>query len=176
MRVASRVGKRSAKTAARTARPVTTTSTSELQLGESLEFLQLLWALVHALQSLSKHMESSLGVTGPQRLVLRIVGRSPGISAGELAHVLRVHPSTLTGVLRRLQERGYLTRTADAADGRRSLFALTRKGRTVDRATGVTAESSVRTVLGRATGTRAAAARGLLHELVIELERRTTAL
>lgn len=148
----------------------------EPKLGESLEFLQLLWELVHALQSLSKHMEASLGVTGPQRLVLRIVGRSPGISAGGLARILRVHPSTLTGVLRRLEQRDYVARAPDAADGRRSLFSLTRKGRLIDRDTGVTAESAVRTVLGRSGDARAASTRATLRELVIELERRTTAL
>jgi DNA-binding MarR family transcriptional regulator len=44
-------------------------------------------------------MIGEVGVTGPQRLVLRVVGLFPGMSAGELATVLRVHPSTLTGVL-----------------------------------------------------------------------------
>ena len=50
-----------------------------------------------------KRMEQRSGVTGPQRLVLRVVGLFPGISAGALARLLHVHPSTLTGVLHRLR-------------------------------------------------------------------------
>src|ERR687884_1409361 len=94
-------------------------------LGPVLEFMKQLWALDHGLQTVSKRMESRFGITGPQRLVVRIVGRFPGISAGALADVLHVHPSTLTGVLRRLEERGVLQRRGDPNDGRRALFGLT---------------------------------------------------
>src|ERR687888_5890 len=70
------------------------------QLGPVLDFMQRLWAVAHELQSISKRMDAHLGVTGPQRLVVRILGRRPGLSAGELAAILHLHPSTLTGVLR----------------------------------------------------------------------------
>ena len=43
-------------------------------LGPTLDFLRLLWELDHALQRRSKRMARALGLTGPQRLVLRIVG------------------------------------------------------------------------------------------------------
>lgn len=69
---------------------------------EVLQFMQLLWAVVHGLQRTSKRMAGEIGVTGPQRLVLRVVGLLPRLSAGDLATVLRVHPSTLTRVLQRL--------------------------------------------------------------------------
>src|SRR5258705_7138033 len=79
-------------------------------LGAVLDFMRLLWAVDHALQSTSKRMESTFGLTGPQRLVVRIVGRFPGIAAGRIAGILHVHPSTLTGVLRRLESRRVLPR------------------------------------------------------------------
>src|SRR5258708_17032792 len=72
-------------------------------LGAVLDFMRLLWAVDHALQSSSKRMEATYGITGPQRLVVRIVGRFPGIAAGRAAEVLHVHPSTLTGILKRLE-------------------------------------------------------------------------
>lgn len=50
-----------------------------------LDVMRLLWSVEHRLQSRSKLMEAELGLTGPQRLVLRIGSRSPGRSAGELA-------------------------------------------------------------------------------------------
>ena len=44
-----------------------------------LDFMRLLWSVEHGLQSTSKRMEATLGITGPQRLVLRIVTARPGL-------------------------------------------------------------------------------------------------
>ena len=44
----------------------------------------------------------------------------------------RRHPSTLTGVLRRLETRGMLLRRSDPRDARRALFGLTPRGRKMD--------------------------------------------
>src|SRR5262245_4656506 len=90
-------------------------------LGDVIEFMRLLWAVDHGLEASSKQMDSLFGGTGPQRLVIRIVGRHPGISAGRIAEILHVHPSTLTGVLGRLVERAILTRRTDPEDARRAL-------------------------------------------------------
>jgi MarR family transcriptional regulator, organic hydroperoxide resistance regulator len=116
-------------------------------LGSVLEFLRVLWGLNHALESASRRMKSRLGVTGPERMVVRLVGRYPGVSAGELAHILRVHPSTLTGLLRRLVARGILTRRPDVRDRRRALFALTLRGAAVDSTQQGTVEASVKLAL-----------------------------
>ncbi|WP_437330532.1 MarR family winged helix-turn-helix transcriptional regulator [Sorangium sp. So ce381] len=117
------------------------------RLGEVLDFMKLLWAVDHGLQSTSKRMESKMGVTGPQRLVIRIVGRYPGISAGQLAEIMQLHPSTLTGVLKRLQERGIIERRVDPKDGRRALLGLTARGRELDSLRTGTVEAAVRQAL-----------------------------
>ncbi|HMY20218.1 MAG TPA: MarR family transcriptional regulator, partial [Polyangium sp.] len=135
------------------------------RLGEVLEFMRLLWAVDHALQSTSKRMEVSIGVTGPQRLVIRIVGRFPQISAGELAEVLHIHPSTLTGVLKRLEARGIIDRKIDSGDARRALFSLTAKGKEVDSARNGTVEATVRKALSKIPDRKVAAARDVLEEL-----------
>jgi DNA-binding MarR family transcriptional regulator len=93
-----------------------------------LKLLQVLWALDHALNARSKKMGATLGVTGPQRTVLRLVALTPGISSGELAELLHLHPSTLTGVLERLVRRGLLERKRDPFDARRSLLRVTAAG------------------------------------------------
>ncbi len=116
-------------------------------LGPVLEFMRALWALDHALQSASKRMEARVGVTAPQRLVVRIVGRFPGISAGEVAEILHVHPSTLTGVLKRLEARKVILRRVDPGDARRHLLALTARGRDLDALRSGTIEEVVRQVL-----------------------------
>ncbi len=117
-------------------------------LGKLLDFMRLIWALDHGLQSLSKRMQVTLGLTGPQRVALRVLGRRPGISAGALATVLRVHPSTLTGVLHRLEEKRLVRRTRDPGDRRRTLLELTPRGRKLDVYSPGTVEAVVARVLG----------------------------
>lgn len=118
--------------------------------GETLLFLQRLWDLVHALEVRSKRMAKTLGVTGPQRFVIRVLGRSPQMSARELADTLGLDPSTLTGVLRRLEDQGLIVRRVDQLDRRRIRFRLTPAGHRVDRERKGTVEAAVRRALGRA--------------------------
>ena len=138
-------------------------------LGAVLDFMRLLWAVDHALQSASKRMESTFGVTGPQRLVVRIVGRFPGIAAGRIAEILHVHPSTLTGILKRLEGRGVLQRKADPRDARRALFGLTPKGRKLDTLRTGMVEQAVRRVLANEPG-KVAATQEILAALSEELD------
>jgi DNA-binding MarR family transcriptional regulator len=133
--------------------------------------MRLLWAVDHGLQSVSKRMESALGVTGPQRLVIRIVGRAPGISAGDLARTMHVHPSTLTGILRRLEDRRVLRRRNDPGDARRALFELTASGRSLDALRAGTVENAIRRTLAKASARQVSATRGLLAALSDELGR-----
>ena len=139
--------------------------------GETLQFLQGVWELVHALDVRSKRMAQTLGVTGPQRLVIRIVGQKPSQTASEISQVLGKHPSTLTGVLARLEERGLLAREIDAADRRRARFTLTAAGKKVDRERRGTVEAATRRALSRLDQTAVEALASGLTILVEELER-----
>jgi DNA-binding MarR family transcriptional regulator len=139
--------------------------------GETLRFMQRMWELVHALDVASKRMAQSIGVTGPQRLVIRLVGQKPNQTASEIAATLGKHPSTLTGVLARLEERGLLLRTADAEDRRRARFRLTAAGKNIDRERRGTVEASVRRALGRARAVERRGMQTMLRLLVEELER-----
>jgi len=140
-----------------------------VKLGKPLEFMRSLWALDHALQSRSKAMAAALGVTGPQRMVVRLVGRFPGIAAGSLAELLMIHPSTLTGIVQRLESRGFLERHPDPADGRRALLRLTEKARALDREAEGTIELSVKRVLSRLPEAAVEQARALVDALAVEL-------
>jgi DNA-binding MarR family transcriptional regulator len=134
-----------------------------------LDFLRILWSLDHGLQSFSKRMEIVLGVTGPQRLALRVVGRFPGISAGGIAELMSVHPSTLTGILRRLVDRGFLARRSDVSDRRRALFRLTARGKRLDALRTGTVENLVGRVLRRASESDVNAAARVLGRIAEEL-------
>jgi MarR family transcriptional regulator, organic hydroperoxide resistance regulator len=137
----------------------------ELPLGRGLDFLRLLWGLHHALEIRSKQMTKTLGVTGPQRLVIRIVGRFPQISAGRLAEILRLHPSTITGIITRLEERRLMTRKVDPRDRRRALLGLTAEGRKIDEATRGTIEATVVQALAALRPEDVEAARDVLAHL-----------
>lgn len=139
--------------------------------GETLQFMQRLWELVHALAVRSKRMGRTLGVTGPQRLVIRVVGQSPGATASEISEILGLHPSTLTGVLARLENQGLLQRRVDAADRRRVRFRLTPAGLQINRERKGTVEAAVRRAMSRAGPERIAQTEALLALLVAELAR-----
>lgn len=142
-------------------------------VGDVLEFLRLIWAVDHALQSSSKRMQANIGLTGPQRLALRMVGRFPGIPAGHLARLFHVHPSTLTGVLTRLEQKRLIRRRADPSDGRRVLLALTRRGRALARDASGTIEEAIRTVIERTPSVELEAARRVLHSVAHALNTRS---
>lgn len=144
-------------------------SAAALPLGDVLDFMRLIRALDHAMETTSKRLRAFHGITGPQRLVMRIVGRFPGIYAGQLAETLHLHPSTLTGVLERLQTKGLVERRADPRDARRALFGLTTRGRKLyERTSGAAAgsvEHAVGRVLSRIPRTRLEVTRGVLSAL-----------
>ena len=86
-------------------------------------------------------MERSLGITAPQRLVLRCVGKFPGVSAGRLATLLHlvdraigrvllaVHPGLAADVDRAAVETIYLvTRHLEHAGLHPQLAARLRAG------------------------------------------------
>lgn len=140
-------------------------------LGAILEFMSGLWALDHALQSASKRMEARLGITGPQRLVVRIVGQRPGISPGQVSAILHLHPSTLSGILGRLERAKLIGRRADPADARCAQLHLTARGREVDATRAGTVESAVLRALRRLPPRAVRTARAVAEALAAELER-----
>lgn len=141
----------------------------EQALGEVLEFMRLLWAVAHQLSTTSKEMEGSLGVTGLQRLVLRLVGQSPGITAARLSRILHLNSSTLTGVLKRMEQKGYVAKRDDPRDARRALLFVTQKGRELDGPDSDSVEAAVERLLRRASEEHLAATRELLTALADEL-------
>jgi DNA-binding MarR family transcriptional regulator len=138
--------------------------------GDVLDFLGLIWAVDHALHRISKRMEATVGVTGPQRLVIRLVGRFPGISAGRLSELLRLHPSTVTGILTRLEHRGLLERRRDPTDRRRLRLGLTARGRQFDVPSQGTIEAAVARALGTLPGSTLPPARAALAAIARMLD------
>jgi DNA-binding MarR family transcriptional regulator len=115
-------------------------------------------------------MHAQLGVTGPQRLVLRIIGHHGRISPGGLAEVMHIHPSSLTGMLRRLQDAELVRRESDPFDRRRALLELTRKGMRLNHRRGGTIEAVMDGALARLPKERVATAKAVLGAIAAALE------
>ena len=143
---------------------------SGLPVSDAIDFLRLIWAVDHALQRRSKAMAATLGITGPQRLVIRIIGRFPSIHAKQLAGILHLHPSSLTAVLKRLERRDLVRRWPDERDRRRWLLGLTRQGQALNRETPGTIEAAVQRVLKTTTRDNVDATRAVLSKLARELD------
>jgi DNA-binding MarR family transcriptional regulator len=131
--------------------------------------MQLLWAVVHGLEKVSKRMTKQIGVTGPQRLVLRVVGLCPGVSAGRLAAILHIHPSTLTGILQRLVLRRLLVRISDSGDRRRAVLRLTPSGARINAVSRGTVERAVSDALDGVSRSDRQAAKRVLDDLYLHL-------
>lgn len=87
---------------------------------------------VHA--SLRTAMDEALRpleLTVPQYACLELLGQNPGLSNSELARRAFVTRQSMNLVLRRLQERGLLTRPDQAPHGRALPSMLTRDGQAV---------------------------------------------
>lgn len=135
-----------------------------------LQFLQTVWQLEHALERASKRMEDALGISGPQRFALRIIGARPGITAGELAGVLHLHPSTVTGIVQRLEGRKLVKRVSNNSDGRVAHLHLTPAGAKINRPSSkATIERAARTTLARTAGAQLRATTALMGHFTEEL-------
>lgn len=136
----------------------------------TLDFLRTLWALDHGLQSHSKRMRAKIGVTGPQRLVLRMVALNPGIAPSEIARMLHFHKSTVTVIVDSLESAKLVKRSPNKEDGRSVTLTLTARGSKIARTTAGTVEGTVRKILSKHGRADVALARDLLESLARAFE------
>lgn len=152
------------------------TSAPEFPLSPALDFLQRLWQLNHALEKLSSQMEKRIGVTAPQRMIIRCIGKYPGVAPSQLATVLHLDPGTISATLSRLEDKGFVVRRRDRDDKRRISLALTTRGYKLDAPVRGTVENGMERLLAGAIPRDIAATRKLLEHLtgVLQDELETT--
>ena len=88
-------------------------------------------SIVRALRVSSRMIESKMGMSGAQLFVLQQLAERPAHSLNELAERTATHQSSVSVVVRRLVDHGYVTRTASDSDRRRVELTLTESGREV---------------------------------------------
>jgi DNA-binding MarR family transcriptional regulator len=69
------------------------------------------------------------GVTGAQAGVLRTIRDAGPASSAQLSRILYVTPSTMTGLIDRLEIKGLVVRNKKAGDRRVSIISLTEEGK-----------------------------------------------
>jgi len=84
--------------------------------------------MVRGLRSAAESVERELRISAAQLFVLSELAHVPDQSVKDLAALTMTTHSTVSQVVSQLITKGLVTRTADAADARRAVLRLTRKG------------------------------------------------
>ncbi len=106
-----------------------TRASPSLKGRDAAEVVNSLRRLFKAIQEYSKAIFRSTGLSGPQVWALTVLAAEPGLSLGELAERLFAHPSTVSGIVDRLEDRGAVLRAPDPEDRRGVRLSLTPLGR-----------------------------------------------
>jgi DNA-binding MarR family transcriptional regulator len=94
-----------------------------------LGIMQSLRRIFKAIQDYSQEVSSKFGITGPQLWALHTISRSVKLSLGELSKKMYLHPSTISGVVDRLEKKAYVVRDRGEKDRRVVKVQLTPKGK-----------------------------------------------
>jgi DNA-binding MarR family transcriptional regulator len=100
-------------------------------------------SVVRALRLNTRSIEGKLGISLAQLFVLQQLADKPAESLNELAERTATHQSSVSVVVRRLVERGFVTRVASTTDRRRVHIALTPAGESLLRGAPPTVQSDL---------------------------------
>ena len=93
------------------------------------EIIQSLRRIFKAIQDYSQEVSQKFGITGPQLWALKTLSANGSLPLGELSKRMYLHPSTITGVVDRLEKKGYVVRDRVHEDRRVIMVQLTSKGK-----------------------------------------------
>lgn len=93
------------------------------------EIMQSLRRTFKAIQDYSHEVSNKFGITGPQLWALKTISQNGKLSLGELTKKMYLHPSTITGVVDRLEKKGYVSRDRCQGDRRVTNVKLTPQGK-----------------------------------------------
>lgn len=92
-----------------------------------------LYAASRQITALYRPLLEELGLTYPQYLVMMVLWEHSVMTVKELGELLYLDSGTLTPLLKRLEEKGFVKRTRDAQDERVVNIALTPAGRKMEK-------------------------------------------
>ncbi len=94
----------------------------------------LLIALRKIIQAIDRHstnLKKKFGLTGPQLILLQSISAHDKISVTQLSKNVSLSQATVTDITKRLESKGYITRTRDMDDKRKTNIALTGDGKAI---------------------------------------------
>jgi DNA-binding MarR family transcriptional regulator len=94
------------------------------------DVLVALRRIIRAVDLHSRRLMQRTGLSGPQLVVMQVIGQRGPLSAGDLARRASLSQATVTAILDRLEERGMVVRKRSTEDRRRMLVELTTTGQT----------------------------------------------
>jgi len=97
------------------------------------EIIQSLRRIIKSLQDYSQTVSNHFGITGPQLWALKTIHQTGSLAVGELSEGMYLHPSTVSGVVDRLEKKGYVIRDRTEKDRRVVKVRLTPKGKILAR-------------------------------------------
>jgi len=96
-----------------------------------LNYLSLIKELVSTYQAFenfsTKHVKE-LGLTATQFVIIATLGNQPPMTCKELGEKTLILKGTMTGVLERLETKGFIEKVANTEDGRSYKIGLTKSG------------------------------------------------
>ena len=92
------------------------------------DIIESIRRLVRAEYLDSQKMSKQYGLTGPQSLVLRLLIKKGAQSSADLSRQMYVTPSNITGIIDRLEKKGFVERIRKQGDRRVALITLTDSG------------------------------------------------
>jgi DNA-binding MarR family transcriptional regulator len=93
------------------------------------EIIVAIRRISQAVEGYSRYLWQEYGLTAPQLGALRELEKTPRATPGHLADQLHVSPQTIAGILKRLEQRGLITRARDENDRRSFSLELSAEGK-----------------------------------------------
>lgn len=97
--------------------------------------LRSLRRIVRSIELHSKQLSANNHITGPQLVCLLAAVNQGPLSVTKISHEVHLSASTVVGILDRLEEKGWITRTRTSDDRRYVMVAATDSGATLARQT-----------------------------------------
>ena len=88
-----------------------------------------IYAAARVITSLYTPYLKPLGLTYTQYILFLVLWERDGLTVGEICRRLRLDSGTLSPIIKKLRDRGYIEKQQSASDERSFIITLTKKGR-----------------------------------------------
>lgn len=95
------------------------------------QIVQWFRRIFKSIQQYSEEVLREFGVTGPQLWLLKSLQTEEGASVSELSQKMFLHISTISSMINRLEDKGYIERKRTKRDRRKVFIHLTKDGQKI---------------------------------------------